>query len=656
MLNNKTQSTPIGSGSGGSGGSGSSGGGISDMEMAAMRQNLSLLQNQIRVGRLDAEFMGRQIDKMVSFFERIDVERQKARKYGQFEALFNLSRALGASLDLQTVLNQVMDAIIQLTSADRGFLMLQDDDGALSVQAARNLDQQTISSDDFKYSRTVANQVLDGGKPILTTNAAEDPRFAGQASIVAQSLRSVMATPLITRGQVIGVVYVDSRAMAGLFREDDLIALDALSGQAAVAIENARLFDATDKQLSLRVEELRQLRRIDLLLNETLDADKAMAFTLEWACRLANATSGHLGLVDQQAHTLLALHHYGESPQEHPEHLEVAYPRVWDVVEGNKTVIFNPKEAELDTETTRDILPQQVLLVPIQRENAVIGVVILERQDSQPFTAEQQDIVERVVARAAITIENARLYDAVRAADKAKSEFVGIVAHDLKAPMNGIGGYSDLLLMQGGLTERQTDYLTKIKDTVRRMAILVSDLADISRIESGHFFMDELPVPVPSIVQAVQDGTMPQVQERHHTFVVDVEPDLPDMYVDYYRLLQVLTNLVSNAYKYTPEHGTITLRAKRSGERIRFHISDTGIGLTEEGIDKLKQGAKFWRAEDRFTRSQPGTGLGFAITRSLIEQMGSHIDIQSEVGKGSTFSFEVKMVAAESENGKGGDS
>lgn len=651
MLNNKPQSTasPIGGGN-----TGGSGGGISDMEMAAMRQNLSLIQNQIRVGRLDPEFLGRQIDKLVSFFDRIEVERQKARKYGQFEALFNLSRALGSSLDLQTVLNQVMDAIIQLTGAERGFLMLQDDDGALSVQAARNFDQQTLGSDDFKYSRTVANQVLDGGKPILTTNAAEDPRFAGQASIVAQSLRSVMATPLLTRGRVIGVVYVDSRALAGLFREDDLTALDALSGQAAVAIENARLFDATDKQLALRVEELRQLRRIDLLLNETLDADKAMAFTLEWACRLANATSGHLGLVDTHTHTLPALHHYGESPHQHAAHLGAAYPRVWDVVTHNKTLSFNPTEAEIDSEATRGILPQQVLIVPIRRENAVIGVVILERQDADPFTADQQDIVERVVARAAITIENARLYDAVRAADKAKSEFVGIVAHDLKAPMNGIGGYSDLLLMQGNLTERQTDYLTKIKDTVRRMAILVSDLADISRIESGHFFMDEIPVPVPSLVQAVQDGTMPQIQERHHTFVVDVEPELPDMYVDYYRLLQVLTNLVSNAYKYTPDNGTITLRATRKDDRIRFQISDTGIGLTEEGIAKLKEGAKFWRAEDRFTRSQQGTGLGFAITRSLIEQMGSHIDIQSEPGKGSTFSFEVKMVMPENANAADG--
>ena len=113
------------------------------------------------------------------------------------------------------------------------------------------------------------------------------------------------------------------------------------------------------------------------------------------------------------------------------------------------------------------------------------------------------------------------------------------------------------------------------------------------------------------------------------------------MQVDYYRLLQVLTNLVSNAYKYTPNGGKITFRVQHTGGQIRFSIQDTGIGLSPEAVAKL--GTKFWRAEDDFTRSRPGTGLGFAITRSLVEQMGDGIHIDSEVGKGSTFSFGIPV-------------
>jgi signal transduction histidine kinase len=113
------------------------------------------------------------------------------------------------------------------------------------------------------------------------------------------------------------------------------------------------------------------------------------------------------------------------------------------------------------------------------------------------------------------------------------------------------------------------------------------------------------------------------------------------MWVDYYRLLQVLTNLLTNAYKYTPDGGTITLGAAQRDGRIHFSVTDTGIGMSRDDLARL--GSKFWRAEDSFTRSQPGTGLGFAITRALVEQMGSAIIVTSAVGQGSTFAFSVPV-------------
>lgn len=601
---------------------------ISDQEVTNLRHNINLLRSQVQAGRVEAPFLAKQVDSLVDFLNRVDGERKQRKKEGRFQALYNVSRLLGSSLDLQEVLNQVMDAIIHLTGAERGFLMLRDDDGGLSVQAARGIDQRTLSSEDFKYSRTISNQVLDGGKAILTTNAQEDPRFAGQASIIGQAIRSIMATPLRARGNVIGVVYVDNRMMAGLFNEDDLAALDAFAGQAAVALDNARLFSETDEQLAARVEELQQLRRIDRQLNETLDANKAMQITLEWACRLSHAENGHLGLVEGDPPHVRAVQHYGDDhPEDEPIYLDEAYPAVMDVIAKGKPITMDANNGKSGS----------VAIVPVLREGKSLGVVVINK--STPFTAEQQDLIERMVGRAAVAIENAGLYAAVQAADKAKSEFVGIVAHDLKVPMTSISGYADLTLMQGNLSERQTEFLHRVKDTVKRMAVLVSDLADISRIESGHFYMNETHVRVADIVQGVRDGTMTQMQEYNHSYKEEVEPDLPDMRVDYYRLLQVLTNLVSNAYKYTPNGGTITFSVKRIGKRVEFSVSDTGIGLSREAIAKL--GTKFWRAEDDFTRSRPGTGLGFAITRSLVEQMGSTIQITSELGKGSTFTFSI---------------
>lgn len=604
---------------------------VSDQELTSVRHNINLLRSQLQAGRVDGTFLVKQVDTLSDLLARLDAERKERKKEGRFQALYNVSRLLGESLDLQVVLDRVMDAIIHLTAAERGFLMLRDDDGGLKVEVARNLDQQTLGSDNFKYSRTIANQVLDGGQAILTTNAIEDPRFAGQASIVSQSLRSIMATPLRARGTVIGVIYVDNRMMAGLFNDDDLAALDAFAGQAAVALDNARLFSETDELLSARVEELQQLRRFDRLLNETLDAGKAMQITLEWACNLSKATSGHLGLVEGEPPIVRAVQHYGQDSQ--PAELASAYPAVKDVLANGKPLMMS-----------EDGSASSVAIVPVHREAKVFGIVVVKRQGGDAFTSEQQDLIERMVARAAVTIENARLYAAVQAADKAKSEFVGIVAHDLKVPMTSIAGYADLTLMQENLNERQVNFLQRVKDTVKRMAVLVSDLADISRIESGHFYMNETRVKVADIVQAVRDGSTIQIEEYKHQYSEDITPDLPDLWTDYYRLVQVLTNLVSNAYKYTPEGGQVSFRVRHVKERVEFSVADSGIGLSKEAVAML--GTKFWRAEDDFTRSRPGTGLGFAITRSLVEQMGSQIQIESEVGKGSRFTFSVAITQA----------
>ena len=600
---------------------------VQDSEIGAMRSTLNLLYAQVQSGRVESDNLKKQLGHMTDLLDRLDQEHRQLKQHGRLEALYGLSSLLGSSLDLQTVLDQVMDAILQLTNAERGFLMLRNDDGQVEVKAARNLDQQTLSSDKFKYSRTIANQVLDTGASVVTTNATDDPRFARQDSIIDQGLRRIIATPLRVRGQVIGLIYVDSSLMSELFDDDMLTTLDAFAGQAAIAIDNARLFSATDQKLAARIEELSQLRRIDLQLNETLDLDRAMSYTLEWAARLAGAEVGYFGQVEGAR--IPTVYTYGIAMDDTlPISLEKTFPQTLKVAEKGETVLINDERRNYG-----------VLVVPVRREQKVFGVIVLRR--SGQFGEEQKEIVERVIARAAVAIENARLYAAVQAADRAKSEFVGVVAHDLKVPMTSILGYADLTLMDGGLQEQQINYQNRIRDTVKRMEMLVSDLADLSRIESGHFFMNESRVHVEDILQGVRDAIITQVKGRNHAYVEQVEPNLPQMWVDYYRLLQVLTNLASNAYKYTPDGGTITLSARRINGSIEFSISDTGIGMSPQSIQKL--GTKFWRSDDEYTRAQPGTGLGYAITSNLVEQMGSRIRIESQPGKGSKFTFTIAI-------------
>src|SRR5215813_3169060 len=272
-----------------------------DMALLSGRQTLQLLRSQAQAGKVDLNYLEQRLGAVEKVMGEVMDDRKASVQQERLAKLYEVSRVIGSSLDLQTVLDQVMDAIIQLTGAERGFLMLLDDDGNLNVRLARNFDQATIESGAFALSRTVTTRVLQTGQAIVTTNAQEDPRFAGQASVVANALRSIMASPLRVRGEVIGVTYVDNRVRTNLFSERDLEFLDAFAGQAAIAIDNARLFSATDKALAARVDELTMLQRVDRQLNETLDPAKAMTITLEWSTRVSDAQTASMGLLDREA-------------------------------------------------------------------------------------------------------------------------------------------------------------------------------------------------------------------------------------------------------------------------------------------------------------------------------------------------------------------
>jgi len=214
-------------------------------------------------------------------------------------ALYAVSSQLGSSLDLTKVLNQVMDAIIQLTGAERGFLMLLDEatDG-LETAVARNVDQTSIDGHEGKISRTVVRRAIATEEGVLTNNAQEDDRFSGQESVIGYQLRSIMCAPLRARNQILGAVYVDNRLMSGVFEQGDIDLLVTFTNQAAIAIDNARLFTQTDQALARRVDELTLFQKIDQQLNKSLDLNRVLSLALDWAVSLTNADNGSIGLME----------------------------------------------------------------------------------------------------------------------------------------------------------------------------------------------------------------------------------------------------------------------------------------------------------------------------------------------------------------------
>ncbi|MFQ5419287.1 MAG: adenylate/guanylate cyclase domain-containing protein [Anaerolineae bacterium] len=238
---------------------------IDKMGGTVNKQQQTLIMSREDLARQTAAESGDELTKLLNFVRRNikDLEkrvRAKEQEHSQIQALQDISALINSSLDLNEVLKSVMDAIIRLTKAERAILMLRNEEtGQLEVQLARNMDRETIeNSASFEISRSIVQTVAESAEPVVTMNAQSDPRFSAQESIISYNLRSILCVPLTTKETVTGVVYADNRVAAGIFGDTDRDLLAAFANQAAVAIENARLFRQTQNQL-IAITEMKEL-------------------------------------------------------------------------------------------------------------------------------------------------------------------------------------------------------------------------------------------------------------------------------------------------------------------------------------------------------------------------------------------------------------
>jgi signal transduction histidine kinase len=563
-------------------------------------------------------------------------------------ALYEVGSRLSTTLDLGELLNLVMDATIQLTGAGRGFLVLVDQaSGRLQTAAARNVDQKTISGDSMEISRGIVRQVLKTGVPVLTDNAQKDERFAEHKSVISYQLRAIMCVPLRARSQIFGAAYVDNRLFSNVFSQDDLDLLAAFAGQAAVAIENARLFRQTDRALSRRVEELTLFQRIDQELNHSLELNRVLALALEWAVKIAGADGGSIGLLEHEAEDeaqsqqfLHLLAYQGANSGAAERSIPDTHPVVAQVLREGKPIMTHGVDEGQAIDGSAAAVE---LAVPIKKDGTVLGLITLEQHAADAFGSEDVAFVERLADRATVAIENARLYEAVQAANDAKSEFVSLVTHELRIPLTSIRGYTDLLLkeMAGPLNDSQRQFLGTVRRNLDRMSVLIRDLSDINRVESGRMQFETVPFNLHDVLNNVAGDMQEAVEERQQTLVVTFPEEDVVVLADRTRVAQITSNLLTNANKYTPDGGTIELRVLVDAGMARVEVSDNGLGISEE--EQAKLFTQFFRGEANAVREQSGWGLGLSIVKKLVQAQGGEVSCSSQPGEGSTFSFTLPL-------------
>ncbi|MBN2470378.1 MAG: GAF domain-containing protein, partial [Anaerolineae bacterium] len=563
--------------------------------------------------------------------------------------------------DNERLLQLITESAVEILEAEAGSLLMIDAvTQDLEFKVATGHQAQMLRGRRLPAGTGLVGTVADRGEPVIVNDTTRDPRWysgvdedAGDGVFRTSSL---IAAPLNGNTGVIGVLEVLNKRDGGVFVEDDKRLLVAFAGQAAIAIENARLFQMTDQQLAARVEELDTMQKIDRELNETLRLQRVLNITLDWALRESGANAGAMGMILDDPPVLRIMAHYGYPAAAFGEDDR------WPLERGVVGRVVRTGQPELVSDVTVDRDYVETLLgarcqltVPLFTGGQVSGVILLESAEENAFTLLDLDFVSRLAEHASPAMANAILLAELERANASRSEFVGFVAHELKTPMTSIRGFADLLIAGavGPLNEQQRGFLSTIRGNVERMNTLVSDLNDVTKLQTDRMAMEKTPIDFHNVVLETLRPLHNQIEEKGQTVRVEMKDRLPLIYADQNRMIQVLTNLVTNAHKYTAEGGEFAIYAEPSpnhwdstgaAEVLHIWVQDNGIGISEEDQERLFQA--YFRTTNPEALEQPGTGLGLVIAQGIVQQHGGRIWLESRLGEGSAFHLTVPLASA----------
>ncbi len=284
---------------------------------------------------------------------------------------------------------------------------------------------------------------------------------------------------------------------------------------------------------------------------------------------------------------------------------------------------------------------RSVLLLPLVAREHVLGVLKIFRvQGRPPFTGADQLIAEELALRAAFALDNARLYATARQATLARDHALGVVSHDLRNPISAIGMSARALLASIPLDDRERrDLVSNIMESQDLTQRMIRDLLDVASIEVGRLRVERRPEPLAPILERAVALFEREAADRSVALALSLDGELPVVSGDAGRLVQVLSNLIANALRFTDRMGRVTVSAQRHGGEVEVSVADTGSGIPTASIGVIFE--RYWTV--RGTAPKGGTGLGLAIARSIVEAHGGRIWAESEVGKGSTFKFTLRV-------------
>ncbi|TXD35172.1 protein kinase [Lujinxingia vulgaris] len=554
-----------------------------------------------------------------------------SRMQQQFDALLRIHQILSEVGNPDTKLHQVLDELIAIFGAERGYFF-QIDQESPQLQAARSArpsgsSPKAAASADLpdplkNWARGIIDQVCATQRPLLVSTTREGARWDQPAFL--DHLRSAIAVPMHTRGELRGVVYLDSTLSEGVFSRADIRTLQSLTNSLSMLLEAARTS-------SLEVEVARASEKSASLLEHATSAVQLGLAIISADASLISASP-----------TLYAMAEPWGSIARFWREAWAACD--WQSAPDHRVAGRTLKTALADLRTPEG--HRQIFEITNTGEAPELS----EHTDHQVLLI--RDVTASVIAGEELKLLNVELKlasEEAMSANRAKSVFLASMSHELRTPLNAIIGYSEMILEERSAEEEPelVEDITRIQLAGKHLLRLVSDILDISKIEAGHVTLAPGEFKLPALVGELERAVAPLLNDNANTLHIGPIPELT-LFNDELRLHQLLLNLLSNAAKFT-EGGDVffDVAVDEKAGRLEFAIRDTGIGMDEAALARVFEA--FYQAGQHSISRHGGTGLGLTIVRRFCDLMGGTIDVHSSPGEGTTFMVSLPQRIAQAE-------
>lgn len=591
--------------------------------------------------------------------ERQQTEDRLRREREIADTMVEAGTILSSTLDCNEVLARLLEQVGRIVPYDAANVMLIED-GVTRVARARGyealgLTDEVIGQVTFRLSDTPILQSMAATKePYVCGDVWQDPKWIHRVDY--NSMRSWLGVPILVHGKVVGLFSLDSLT-PNFYSEDHIRLVTPFARQAAIAYENAQLYAQVKTQAreqAARYREIKTLYWAGQAILSSLEPKEILLRLAEQITKLTDATSAIIcdydpvarsGEIRVTAHRSHGARQATDAERMTPIRLDSA--ALQPVAASGQSRLFTGPEVEQAFPNCAWLSGIRTAMVfPLFSKGRMIGCAIVGDSRPQAVHAEGELWQCQMLAQqAAMVLEQATLFAEIQDLERTKSEMIRMASHDLRVPLQRAQGFVEMLdgQIHATLSPKQSNYVTFILDSLGEIAQITRDVLSLERIEQRHRAAQ--PVNWQQLLNDVITSLAPEVDAKRQHLNPDFSPDLPMMRGDSVQLARAVGNLISNAIKYTPEDGDISVRAFVSvaggRQHINIEVEDTGIGIPTEQQSQLFQ--PFYRAQHEGARGISGSGLGLSIVKAAVEYHRGTVYFNSQPGHGSTFGFRLPL-------------